>query len=250
MKHVGNKAAAVLMVLALTAFSFDSDAQYRRSESRPSTSGQDRPSSRPQSGPSSKPASRPSSKPSAKPAKPSVKPDHRPQKPAPKPNVKPGGPQARPPKPAVRPAPPVRPRPVVRPRPIVRPRPVVIRPSYGTIIAANIARDMALTAVNMAYVNSLIQQNNALAAQLGVVQSIADANEGYLYHDGVFYSKNAQGEYVVMVPPAGALVEALPDDFETLTIDGKEYYRVEDTIYGLVVVDGKPCFEVIGQLYK
>ena len=31
MKRVGNKAAAVLMMLALTAFSFDSDAQYRRS---------------------------------------------------------------------------------------------------------------------------------------------------------------------------------------------------------------------------
>jgi hypothetical protein len=109
---------------------------------------------------------------------------------------------------------------------------------------------MALTAVNMAYVNAVEQQNNALVAQLGVVQNMADANAGYLYHDGVFYSRNAQGEYVVIVPPAGALVDSLPDDFETLTIDGNEYYMVDDTIYGLTVVDGKACLEVIGQLYK
>ena len=62
--------------------------------------------------------------------------------------------------------------------------------------------------------------------------------------------ENAQGEYVVIMPPAGALVDSLPDDFETLTIDGNEYYMVDDTIYGLAVVDGKACFEVIGQLYK
>ena len=125
-----------------------------------------------------------------------------------------------------------------------------MRPSYGTVIAASIARDMALTAVNMAYVNSLIRQNNALAAQLGVVQNIADSNTGYLYHDGTFYVQNARGEYEVIVPPAGALVESIPDDFEILTIDGNEYYRVDDTIYGLAVVDGKACFEVIGQLYR
>ena len=47
---------------------------------------------------------------------------------------------------------------------------------------------MALTAVNMAYVNALVQQNNALVAQLGVVQNMADANAGYLRLGGYVHS--------------------------------------------------------------
>ena len=214
MRNLGYKAAAALMVLALAAFSYDSYAQSRRPESRPSASRHERPDARP----------------AARPQGGQVRPS---PKPGVKPGVKPGGHNVKP----------------VKPRPVVRPRPV-IRPSYGTIIASRVARDMTLTAVNMAYVNSLIRQNNALAAQLGVVQSLADAKAGYLYQDGTFYVQNARGEYEVIVPPAGALVEALPDDFETLSIDGKEYYRVDDTIYGLTIVDGKAWFEVIGQLYR
>ena len=139
-------------------------------------------------------------------------------------------------------------RPVVRPivRPIARPRPVIIRPSYGTIVAANIAADMAWTAVNLAYA----QQTYELANQLRLAQSAAEEKAEYLYRDGVFYAKAANGEYVVVVPPAGALVEALPEDFETVNIDGSEYYKVDDTIYALAIIDGKAYFEVIGQLYK
>lgn len=227
--------AAMLMGLALTAFSIDSDAQYRRTESRPSASRQERPSDkRPQTKPS-----RPASKPSVRPHKPSSRPEVRPDH---KPVVKPTRPVGRPHRPVVRPHRPHRP--VVRP--IARPRPVVIRPSYGTIIAANIAANMAWTAVNMAYA----QQTYELANQLKLAQSAAERNAEYLYRDGVFYTRAANGEYVVMVPPAGALVEALPEDFETVAIDGNEYYRVDDTIYALAIIDGKAYFEVIGQLYK
>lgn len=227
--------AAMLMGLALTAFSIDSDAQYRRTESRPSASRQERPSDkRPQTKPS-----RPASKPSVRPHKPSSRPEVRPDH---KPVVKPTRPVGRPHRPVVRPHKPHRP--VVRP--IARPRPVVIRPSYGTIIAANIAANMAWTAVNMAYA----QQTYELANQLKLAQSAAERNAEYLYRDGVFYTRAANGEYVVMVPPAGALVEALPEDFETVAIDGNEYYRVDDTIYALAIIDGKAYFEVIGQLYK
>ena len=227
--------AAMLMGLALTAFSIDSDAQYRRTESRPSASRQERPSDkRPQTKPS-----RPASKPSVRPNKPSSRPEVRPDH---KPVVKPTRPVGRPHRPVVRPHRPHRP--VVRP--IARPRPVVIRPSYGTIIAANIAANMAWTAVNMAYA----QQTYELANQLKLAQSAAERNAEYLYRDGVFYTRAANGEYVVMVPPAGALVEALPEDFETVAIDGNEYYRVDDTIYALAIIDGKAYFEVIGQLYK
>lgn len=227
--------AAMLMGLALTAFSIDSDAQYRRVESRPSASRQERPSDkRPQTKPS-----RPASKPSVRPHKPSSRPEVRPDH---KPVVKPTRPVGRPHRPVVRPHRPHRP--IVRP--IARPRPVVIRPSYGTIIAANIAANMAWTAVNMAYA----QQTYELANQLKLAQSAAERNAEYLYRDGVFYTRAANGEYVVMVPPAGALVEALPEDFETVAIDGNEYYRVDDTIYALAIIDGKAYFEVIGQLYK
>lgn len=231
--------AAMLMGLALTAFSIDSDAQYRRTESRPSASRQERPSDKK---PQTKP-SRPASKPSVKPQKPSArpqKPSARPSKPAPKPVVRPNHkPGPGPVRPVVRPH-----RPIVRP--VARPRPVVIRPSYGTIIAANIAANMAWTAVNMAYA----QQTYELAKQLKLAQSAAEADAEYLYRDGVFYTRAANGEYMVIVPPAGALVEALPDDFETVTIDGNDYYKVDDTVYALVIIDGKAYFEVIGQLYR
>lgn len=119
--------------------------------------------------------------------------------------------------------------------------------------------------------NALIAQNNAiiaqqneqiaagqqqaqmaysLAAQLGLVQSYAAAGTEYYYQDGVFYVMDASGEYKVIVPPAGALVETLSEDFDMVTLaDGNEYYKVDDTVYRVVVLEGKPYFEVLGQLY-
>ena len=66
----------------------------------------------------------------------------------------------------------------------------------------------------------------------------------------MFYAKDARGEYNVIVPPAGALVETLPEDFDMVTLaDGNEYYKVDDTIYKVTVLEGKPYFEVVGQQY-
>ena len=328
MKRYGYKAAAALIVLALAAFQFDSQAQNRRAESKATSARQDksvsrtpsrqskpsgnvsRPSSRPESKPSKpavKPDSRPASKPQSpamkpqqpqspavKPQRPSAKPKPQPQRPSAKPKPQPQRPAAKPP---VKPSKPVYVKPQYRPgyrpiyKPTYRPRPVIVRPSYGSIIAANIAADMAWTAVNIAYFNTvartydqiddnyatinqqnqIIAQNNAvivqqnkaiaenqqlaqqaygLANQLGLVQNFADANVEYLYQDGVFYTQAANGEYVVIVPPAGALVEALPEDFETVVLDGNEYYKVDNTIYSVAIVDGKAYFEVIGQAYR
>ena len=308
MKRYGYKAAAALIVLALAAFQFDSQAQNRRAESKATSSRQDKsvsrtpsrqskpsanvskPASRPESRPS-KPAVKPDSRPASKPQSPAMKPQH-PQRPAAKPQ--PQRPAAKPP---VKPSKPVYVKPQYRPgyrpiyRPAPRPRPVIVRPSYGAIIAANIAADMAWTAVNIAYFNTvartydqidenyatinqqnqIIAQNNAvivqqnkaiaenqqlaqeafgLANKLGLVQNYADANVQYLYQDGVFYTQAANGEYVVIVPPAGALVESLPEDFETVILDGNEYYKVDNTIYSVAIVDGKAYFEVIGQDYR
>lgn len=117
------------------------------------------------------------------------------------------------------------------------------------IIAQNNA---AIAAQNqaMAMNQQLAAQAYSLANELGLVQSYAAADSEYYYQDGVFYVQDKNGEYKVIVPPAGALVEVLPDDFDTVTLNGEEYYKVDDTVYKVTVIDGKPYFEVLGQLYS
>lgn len=125
---------------------------------------------------------------------------------------------------------------------------------------AYIAEQNAIIAQNNAVIaaqNATIAQNQqlaqtsyALANELGLIQSYAAADSEYFYQDGVFYAKDARGEYNVIVPPAGALVETLPEDFDMVILaDGNEYYKVDDTIYKVTVVEGKPYFEVVGQQY-
>ncbi len=53
----------------------------------------------------------------------------------------------------------------------------------------------------------------------------------------------------MIVPPAGALVGELPDDYETITLGGQEFYKVDDTVYRLTLVNGVPQLEVLGQMY-
>lgn len=117
--------------------------------------------------------------------------------------------------------------------------------------------------------NEIIAQNNATIAQqnsemalnteraisaqkaadnLGLVQSFADAQVEYYYDDGVFFTKDADGKYITIVPPAGALVQELPDDYDTININGGEYYKVDDTVYRTTIVDGAAYFEVLGQM--
>ena len=96
-------------------------------------------------------------------------------------------------------------------------------------------------------------QNKAQAAfsvanGLGLVQSYASADASYFYQDGVFYSQAADGQYYVIVPPAGALVESLPEDYEKVILNGNEYFKVDDTVYQMVINEGKPFFEVLGQM--
>lgn len=114
---------------------------------------------------------------------------------------------------------------------------------------------MVWSAVRLAYYNNVAQTpGNALAAhsqanELGLIQSYAAAGSSYYYQDGVFYTVDANGQYVVIMPPAGALVESLPEDFDIVTLKGKEYYKVDDTIYKMTISEGKPYFEVLGQMY-
>ena len=119
--------------------------------------------------------------------------------------------------------------------------------SQNETIAANnatIARQNADIAINAERAARSYRE----ADRLGLVQSYADAGAEYFYDDGVFFSKDAAGRYVTIVPPAGALVRELPDDYETIVLDGTEYCRVDDTVYRMTVVDGVPYFEVFGQM--
>ena len=114
-----------------------------------------------------------------------------------------------------------------------------------------IAQNNALIASQNAAIaqdQQMAQAAYALANDLGLVQSYAAADSEYFYQDGVFYSKDSRGEYQVIVPPAGALVEALPEDFDMVALNGEDYYKVDDTVYKVTVYDGKPYFEVVGQM--
>ena len=116
------------------------------------------------------------------------------------------------------------------------------------IIAQQNAR---LIAQNAAYA---INSNRALTAyelaeKLGLVQSYAYANAEYYYQDGVFYTISSSGAFSTIVPPAGALVTSLPDDYEIIVMNGIEYYMVDNTVYRTTLFEGMPYLEVLGQMY-
>lgn len=166
---------------------------------------------------------------------------------------------------------------------------IVCRPPFGVTIArpianltfaavnfayySNVYRTYSTIDANNRYIdqqNRIIAQNNAtilaqnrsiamnpnaamssyeIANRLGLVQSYAYADRNYFYQDGIFYIVNGSGQYQVIVPPAGALVQALPEDYDIITLSGVQYYRVDDTVYRLTLVSGTPYLEVLGQMY-
>lgn len=243
--------AAMLTGLALMAFSSEAAAQASRTVRKSEKTSVTKPDSeKSKSVTRSAPAQRKVIRPQQKPDKPAVKPDKpQPQKPAAKPGKpqpqkpaarpdrhdrydrpdRPHGPQRppsrpdkyRPGRPDIVPARPPRP----RPRPIVAPRPI-FRPAFGAIFAINVFSD---------------------DLRLKKVRLRDDVD--YFYEDGVFYVITDYGTYYEIDPPAGALVDRLPEDLRKVRIDGREYYRYEDTVYRLVVVEGIPYFEVLGQMY-
>ena len=54
--------------------------------------------------------------------------------------------------------------------------------------------------------------------------------------------------YALPIELAGALIEELPEDYRIVTLDGEEYYAVDDTVYRMTAVGGTPYFEVLGQM--
>ena len=116
---------------------------------------------------------------------------------------------------------------------------------------ATIAQNQATIAEQQAAAAQKADESYMLANRLGLIQSYADAGLQYYYDDGVFFVVGSDKQYKTIVPPAGALIKALPDDYEQVTLsDGNQYYRVDDTIYRMVVNDGVPYFEVLGQVQE
>lgn len=127
-----------------------------------------------------------------------------------------------------------------------------VNDNYATIAEQNaiIAQNNAtIAAQNNAISNGsrMADESYNLASRLGLFQSYANAGKQYYYDDGIFFIEGADGQYETIIPPAGALVSELPDDYDIVVLDGQEYYQVEETIYRTVVIDGKAFFEVLGQ---
>jgi len=116
------------------------------------------------------------------------------------------------------------------------------------IIAQQNARRVA-SMTNYALNSSRALTAYELANKLGLVQSYAYAGSDYFYQDGVFYTVSSSGAYSTIVPPAGALVTSLPDDYEVIVMNGIEYFLVDNTVYRTTVFDSQPYLEVLGQMY-
>ncbi len=128
---------------------------------------------------------------------------------------------------------------------------VIVRPPYGVTLASAII-NTGLYLVDFAFYSertSRFVSSQRLARELGLRQSYAYSDEDYFYEDGIYYILNSRGEYVSIVPPAGALVGELPYDATRIVLRGYELYQVDDTIYRLTSYDGQPVFEVLGQRY-
>ena len=208
-----------------------------------------------------RPGGQPAGRPDSRPVRPDVKPGGtaKPSGPATKPSgpsgpgyaPAPGGPKPGGPKPdyGYRPGPkpgphPPRPGYGPAPRPPKPPRPViVVRPSYGSIIAANIASQLVRSAVIAS-----TRASYSTYSGLRLTHSYVSSGTEYYYQDGVFYIVDSFGQYRTIIPPTGALVGYLPDDYTTLRRGGDLFYRVDDTVYTLRLIDGQPFFEVLGQL--
>lgn len=85
-----------------------------------------------------------------------------------------------------------------------------------------------------------------LADRMGLRVNYANPSVDYYYDDGVFFYRK-RGRYVTAVPPSGAIVEYLSDDYDVIYFDDAEYYLVYNTVYRAIAVDGRAFFEVIGQ---
>ena len=141
------------------------------------------------------------------------------------------------------------PPPPPRPRP---PRGSHFRASVlGTLIT--IAKINAITnaihraerAARLATRYSVVINRNYVPRTYATIVETVNDDLDYYYKDGVFYIIGADGDYYVIEPPIGALVEEIPADYERVVIDDEIFYKVDDTLYKVTIVEGVPYFEVV-----
>lgn len=124
----------------------------------------------------------------------------------------------------------------------------VTRPPYGVEFRPSYDYSRRLCTINYYNGSDRAVSSRRLAASLGLSQDYADRYYDYYYDDGVFFKERISGRFVTVVPPAGAIVTELPDDYDVMYYNDCEYYIVDDTVYRAVAVDGRAGFEVLGQM--
>ncbi len=136
----------------------------------------------------------------------------------------------------------------------------ICRPPLGTLIASTLF-DVAMTTIAINTIRSEIERAQ-YAAELSSIYAarnadyalrtrddyyntnlVKQAGQDYYYQDGVFYTLS-NGQYRVIEPPIGALVEEIPEDYDEIELGGKTYYQVEETLYKPTILNGKLLFEV------
>jgi hypothetical protein len=82
---------------------------------------------------------------------------------------------------------------------------------------------------------------------LGYKRFILDKRTCFYYY-GTFYQKvDGADEFEVIQAPAGAVVDAIPEGYETVVIDGIEYYTLDDVKYKTKELNnGEIAYEVVG----
>jgi len=69
----------------------------------------------------------------------------------------------------------------------------------------------------------------------------------YFFCDGLFYTYG-DDEYTVVEPPVGAEVTSLPDNAQSIVINGQQYYECNGVYYTVVTKDdGSTVYEVAGK---
>lgn len=71
----------------------------------------------------------------------------------------------------------------------------------------------------------------------------------YYYSDGLYYQRNADANnYSVVAPPIGAAIKSLPDDAQSIVINGVQYYESNGVYYEPIKQDdGSVVYQIAGK---
>ncbi len=67
----------------------------------------------------------------------------------------------------------------------------------------------------------------------------------YYYHDGIFYRKAGPRKFVVSQPSVKTVVQEIPDDTKIVVVNGKAYYKYNNTYYRQIHQKGSVSYRVV-----